>query len=50
LKEWKKIALKGLPDLFSREGKASEQSKEYEQQLSELYGEIGRLTTQMSCA
>jgi len=27
LKEWKKIALQGLPKLFSRESKASEQSK-----------------------
>jgi len=48
LKEWKKIALTGLPDLFSREGKANEQGKAYEQQLNELYGEIGRLTTQVS--
>lgn len=48
LKEWKKIALTGLPDLFSCEGKANEQGKEYEQQLNELYGEIGRLTTQVS--
>ncbi len=48
LKEWKKIALTGLPELFNREGKANEQSKEHEQQLSELYGEIGRLTTQVS--
>ncbi len=48
LKEWKKIALTGLPELFSREGKASEQSKEYEQQVNELYGEIGRLTTQVN--
>lgn len=48
LKEWKKIALMGLPELFQREGKASEQSKEHEQQVNELYGEIGRLTTQVS--
>ena len=26
LKEWKKIALQGLPELFSREGKAGEQA------------------------
>lgn len=48
LKEWKKIALTGLPDLFSREGKASAQSREHEQQVNDLYGEIGRLTTQVS--
>ena len=48
LKEWKKIALTGLPELFSRDGKASEQNKEHEQQVNELYGEIGRLTTQVN--
>jgi transposase-like protein len=48
LKEWKKIAVTGLPELFSRVGKASEQGKEYEQQVNELYSEIGRLTTQVS--
>jgi len=50
LKEWKKVALQGLPELFSRNGQVREQSKEHEQQLNELYGEIGRLTTQVSCA
>jgi len=44
LKEWKKIALQGLPKLFSRESKASEQ------QVNELYSEIGRLATQVNCA
>ena len=48
LKEWKKIALQGLPELFSREGKAGEEAKVYEQQVNELYGEIGRLTTQVN--
>ena len=50
LKEWKKLALTGLPELFSREGQANEQSREHEQQLNDLYGEIGRLPTQVSCA
>ena len=48
LKEWKKIALQGLPELFSREGKAGEQAKAREQQVNELYSEIGRLTTQVN--
>ena len=48
LKDWKKIALQGLPELFSREGKAGEQAKAHEVQVNELYSEIGRLTTQMS--
>jgi transposase-like protein len=50
LKEWKKIALQGLPELFNRHGNASEQVKVHEQQVNELYGEIGRLTTQVNCA
>ena len=48
LKEWKKTALQGLPELFSREGKAGEQAKAHELQVNELYNEIGRLTTQVS--
>lgn len=48
LKEWKKIALADLPELFSRDEKASKQCKEHEQQVNELYGEIGRLTTQVT--
>ncbi len=48
LKEWKKITLQGLPELFSREGKAGEQAKVHEQQVNELYSEIGRLTTQVN--
>ena len=48
LKEWKKTALQGLPELFSREGKAGEQAKAHEQEVNELYNEIGRLTTQVS--
>ena len=48
LKEWKRIALQGLPELFSRESKGGEQAKVHEQQVNELYSEIGRLTTQVS--
>lgn len=48
LKEWKKIALQGLPDLFNRQSNVSEQARLHEQQVNELYGEIGRLTTQVS--
>ena len=48
LKEWKKIALQGLPELFNREGKAGEQAKAHEQQVNALYNEIGRLTTQVN--
>ena len=48
LKEWKKIALQGLPELFSRTGKVGEQAKAHEQEVNDLYGEIGRLTTQVN--
>jgi len=50
LKEWKKIALQGLPDLFERNGRASDLAKAHEQQVNDLYSEIGRLTTQVDCA
>jgi putative transposase len=36
LKEWERIALQGLPALFSRESKAGEQAKLHEQQVNEL--------------
>jgi putative transposase len=49
LKEWKKTALAGLPDLFSRDGKAADKLvREHAQQLNDLYAEIGRLTTQVT--
>ena len=49
LKEWKKIALQGLPELFNRNGQAVEKlSHQHEQKLDELYAEIGRLTTQVN--
>lgn len=49
LHRWKKQALEGFPGLFEDERKA-EQSKEaeHERQLSELYAEIGKLTTQLN--
>lgn len=47
--KWKSIALKGLPSLFSDDQKAVEAIKAtHEQQVSELYAEIGRLTTQLA--
>jgi transposase len=48
LKEWKKIALQGLPELFNRHSTVSDQAKAHEQQVNDLYNEIGRLTTQVS--
>ena len=49
LSQWKTIALKGLPSLFSDDRKAVEAIKAAnEQQVNELYAEIGRLTTQLA--
>lgn len=49
LKEWKRIALQGLPELFNRNGQAVEKlTQQHEQKLDELYAEIGRLTTQVT--
>lgn len=49
LHRWKKQALEGFHRLFEDERKA-EQAKEaeHERQLSELYAEIGKLTTQLN--
>jgi transposase-like protein len=49
LSQWKSTALKGLPSLFEDDHKAVERVKaDYERRLEELYGEIGRLTTQLA--
>jgi putative transposase len=49
LSKWKSIALKGMPSLFSDDQKAVEAIKAaHEQQVNELYAEIGRLTTQLA--
>ncbi len=48
LKDWRKIALTKLPDLFSRTDQTLEDARNHEQQVTELYAEIGRLTTQVN--
>jgi putative transposase len=48
LRQWKAKALEGLPMLFERDGKAQQEKAAHEQQVQELYAEIGRLTTQVS--
>ncbi len=50
LKEWKRIALTGLSELFSRESKSEKTSQAYDTERNILYAEIGRLTTQVNCA
>jgi len=48
LKRWKATALEGLPSLFSKDDKAVQTAAEHERQLTELYAEIGRLTTELT--
>lgn len=49
LYKWKAQALEGLPKLFDDEGKTEKALKAaHEQELQELYAEIGRLTTRLT--
>ena len=48
LRQWKATAIEGLPSLFERSGKAQQEKAARDQQVQELYAEIGRLTTQVS--
>src|ERR1700692_3890332 len=48
LKQWRAVALEGLPGLFEKQDSTAELKKAHEQQLSELYAEIGKLSTQVS--
>ncbi len=46
---WKATVIKGLPNLFVNEQKALDTTKaQYEQQLTDLYAEIGKLSTQLA--
>jgi putative transposase len=45
LGRWKSQALENLPRLFEPE---AEKMQQHEQQVQELYAEIGRLTTELS--
>jgi transposase len=47
LKNWRAIALEGLPSLFEKQDSTVELKRAHEQQLTELYAEIGKLTTQV---
>ena len=48
LKTWRAVALEGLPGLFEKQDSTAELRRAYEQQLTELYAEIGKLTTQVA--
>lgn len=47
MRQWKEIALNGLPRLFEPGQDLAEQAAGYEARINELYAEIGRLTTQV---
>jgi putative transposase len=49
LNGWKAIVLQGLPGLFSKDHKAADAvHAAHEKQITDLYAEIGRLTTQLA--
>ena len=49
LRKWKAQTLEGLPNLFTPDEQDKQAlEKEHQHQLDELYGEIGRLTTQLA--
>lgn len=48
LSKWKAVAVAGMPSLFERSRKEGEEKAAHEQQLEELYAEIGRLSTQVA--
>ena len=49
LRRWRQQAAAGLPDIFSREKQVSQaEFKKKEQEIHNLYAEIGRLTTELT--
>ncbi|MCA1669373.1 MAG: transposase [Thermomicrobia bacterium] len=48
LGKWKSVALHGLPSLFEERSEVGALKTAHEAQLTTLYAEIGRLTTQIA--
>ena len=48
LKNWRAVALEGLPSLFEKQDSTAALQAAHEQQLTDLYAEIGKLTTQVA--
>ena len=48
LGKWKKTAIEGLPQIFDDKRKRKNEQKEHEEQVQELYAQIGELTTKVS--
>lgn len=48
LTQWKAAAIKGLPSLFDENRKSAQREDEHQALVEELYGQIGRLTTEVA--
>jgi transposase len=48
LRDWKKVALQGLPSLFEANKNTNAAALDQVQKIDELYAQIGRLTTQVA--
>jgi transposase len=48
LKQWRAVALEGLPSLFEKQDSTIELKRAHEQERTELYAEIGKLSTQVA--
>jgi putative transposase len=48
LRRWKALVVEGIPSLFEEKDSIASIRAEYEEQLNGLYGDIGRLTTQLT--
>ena len=48
LKQWRPVALEGLASLFEKQDSTVVLQAAHEQQLTDLYAEIGKLTTQVT--
>ena len=48
LREWKVAAIRALPGAFEKRDTLAAAQATHEQQLQELYADIGRLTTQVT--
>lgn len=48
LKNWRAVALEGLASLFEKQDSTAALQAAHEQQLTDLYAEIGKLTTQVT--
>ena len=48
LRRWKAIVMEGLPSLFEEKDSIVAIRTEYEERVNNLYGDIGRLTTQLT--